>query len=198
MTFSKVPTFSLCVYCGSRIGEDPAFEQAAMAVGRWIGEQGAELIYGGGKRGLMGIVAQAAQDCGAKVVGVIPESMVVKEWARHECDELIVVQTMHERKNIMAERASMFLALPGGIGTFEEFFECWTWRQLGYHNKPIGLLNTQGYFDALIALIQKSMNCDFMTQEQLKLIQLGSDVHLLLNDLKAELKNATHSSGSVK
>jgi uncharacterized protein (TIGR00730 family) len=127
------PAFSLCVYCGSRTGDDPAFAALAGQVGAWIGSHGGQLVYGGGRNGLMGIVADATLASGGRVVGVIPKALVEKEWAHTGCTELHVVDTMHERKRIMAEHADAFLALPGGIGTLEEFFEVWTWRQLGYH-----------------------------------------------------------------
>jgi len=127
------PTFSLCIYCGSRPGTDPGFAATARQIGQWIGEHGGQLVYGGGRGGLMGLVADATLAAGGRVVGIIPKALVEKEWAHHGCSELHVVDTMHERKRLMAERADAFLALPGGIGTFEEFFEVWTWRQLGYH-----------------------------------------------------------------
>ena len=139
------PAFSLCVYCGSRAGERPEFAQAATAVGQWIGAHGGQLVYGGGRNGLMGVVAEATRQAGGRVLGVIPQALVDKEQANHACDELHIVQTMHQRKALMAERCDAFLALPGGIGTFEELFEVWTWRQLGYHDKPVGLLNVAGY-----------------------------------------------------
>lgn len=185
---------SLCVYCGSRLGNDPIFAQAAKHVGRWLGEQGGQLVYGGGNNGLMGLVAQSAQEAGARVIGVIPESMVIREWARKECDELIVVQTMHDRKRIMAEHANAFLALPGGIGTFEEFFEAWTWKQLGYHSKPIGLLNIQGYFDSLIAFIQSSFKSEFMIEQQMELISIGAHAETLLTDLSTQVRDQQSTS----
>jgi len=116
------PHFSICVYCGSKPGEDPRFAEVATEVGRWIGEHGGQLVYGGGRNGLMGIVAESTMAAGGTVVGIIPRSMVEREWARTACDELIVVDTMHERKRLMMERSDALLALPGGIGTFEEFF----------------------------------------------------------------------------
>lgn len=185
---------SLCVYCGSRLGNDPIFAQAAKHVGRWLGEQGGQLVYGGGNNGLMGLVAQSAQEAGARVIGVIPESMVIREWARKECDELIVVQTMHDRKRIMAEHANAFLALPGGIGTFEEFFEAWTWKQLGYHSKPIGLLNIHGYFDSLIAFIQSSFKSEFMIEQQMELISIGAHAETLLTDLSTQVRDQQSTS----
>ena len=144
------PAFSICVYCGARPGTKPEFTQAAQAVGTWIGQHQGQLVYGGGNNGLMGVVANATQAAGGRVVGIIPHALAQKEFARHACDELHMVDTMHQRKHMMAERADAFLALPGGIGTFEELFEVWTWRQLGFHNKPIGLLNVAQYYDGLI------------------------------------------------
>ena len=174
------PAFSICVYCGSRPGENPLFAQAATSVGRWIGERGGQLVYGGGRGGLMGIVADAARLAGARVVGVIPQTLVDKEHANHACDELHIVQTMHERKAMMAERSDVFLALPGGIGTFEELFEVWTWRQLGYHDKPIGILNVAGYYDGLLDFLHTSVSSGFMGEWQMGLVHNASDSDALL------------------
>ncbi len=179
MTTNK-PAFSICVYCGSRPGGDPAFTDAAQAVGRWIGSHGGQLVYGGGNNGLMGVVADATLQAGGRVVGIIPEALVIKEFAKRDCTELHVVQTMHERKRMMAERADVFLALPGGIGTFEELFEVWTWRQLGYHDKPIGLLNVNGYYDALEGFLQSSVKAGFMSDWQMDLVRSSSDIATLL------------------
>ena len=164
------PAFSLCVYCGSRPGTQTLYADAARAVGQWIGSHGGQLVYGGGSGGLMGLVAQATAAVGGRVVGVIPQSLVDREFANHDCDELHIVQTMHERKALMAERSGAFLALPGGIGTFEELFEVWTWRQLGYHGKPIGLLNVAGYYDGLLAFLQGSVAQGFMGPWQMDLV----------------------------
>ena len=175
------PGFSLCVYCGSRTV--PGFVEVAAAVGRWIGEHKGQLVYGGGNNGLMGVMADATLEAGGRVVGVIPHALVDREFAKLDCTELHVVDTMHERKRIMAERADAFLALPGGIGTFEEMFEVWTWRQLGYHDKPVGLLNVQGYYDPLIAFLRSSVGHGFMSDWQLDLIQVGTDFARLLPQL---------------
>ena len=177
------PAFSICVYCGSRPGENPLFAQAAARVGRWIGERGGQLVYGGGRGGLMGIVADAASLAGARVVGVIPQALVDKEHANHACDELHIVQTMHERKAMMAERSDAFLALPGGIGTFEELFEVWTWRQLGYHDKPIGIVNVAGYYDGLLDFLHTSVSSGFMGEWQMGLVHNASDIDALLSTL---------------
>lgn len=152
-------------------------------MGEWIGRLGGQLVYGGGRNGLMGIVAEATQAAGGRVVGVIPQALVDKEWANRDCDELHVVQTMHERKALMAERSDAFLALPGGIGTFEELFEVWTWRQLGYHDKPVGLLNTGGYYDGLVSFLRSSVVSGFMSDWQMDLLHLGADPETLLREL---------------
>lgn len=177
------PAFSVCVYCGSRPGVLPEFEQAARIVGQWIGRHGGQLVYGGGKAGLMGVVAESTLNAGGRVVGIIPKALVEKEWALHECTELHIVETMHDRKRMMAERADAFLALPGGIGTFEELFEVWTWRQLGYHDKPVGLLNVAGYYDSLLGFLRTTVEQQFLSNWQMDLIQTGTDPLALLANL---------------
>ena len=177
------PVFSVCVYCGSRPGTDAAFAKVARQTGHWIGTHGGQLVYGGGNNGLMGMVADATLAAGGRVVGVIPKALVEKEWAKLDCTELHVVDTMHDRKRMMAERADAFLALPGGIGTFEELFEVWTWRQLGYHDKPVGLLNTSGYYDELLAFLQSSVRHGFMSDWQMGLLRTGTDAQTLLPEL---------------
>ncbi len=177
------PAFSLCVYCGSRSGADPRFAAMAAQVGRWIGTHGGQLVYGGGNNGLMGVMADAALAAGARVVGVIPDSMVEREWAKRDCTELHIVDSMHERKAMMADRADAFLALPGGIGTFEEFFEAWTWKQLGFHRKPVGLLDLDGYYAPLLQFLQQSVRSGFMNDWQMELLTVGSDPEVLLPQL---------------
>lgn len=156
------------------------FADAARAVGGWIGARGGQLVYGGGRSGLMGIVADATQAAGGRVIGVIPQTLVDKEHARTACDELHIVQTMHERKAMMAQRSDAFLALPGGIGTFEELFEVWTWRQLGYHDKPIGLLNVANYYDALLTFLHTSVAGGLMSEWQMGLMETDTDIDTLL------------------
>ena len=177
------PAFSVCVYCGSRPGDNPAYTQVAQAVGQWIGAHQGQLVYGGGRSGLMGTVAEATRLAGGRVVGVIPQALVDKELANRQCDELHIVQTMHERKAMMAERSDAFLALPGGIGTFEELFEVWTWRQLGYHGKPLGLLNVAGYYDGLLTFLQTSVKSGFMGEWQMELLQTETTPSALLRNL---------------
>jgi uncharacterized protein (TIGR00730 family) len=183
MSNPVTPAFSLCVYCGSRPGNQPEFAEVAVQVGTWIGQNGGQLVYGGGRNGLMGIMADAALAAGAPVIGVIPKALVEKEWAHTGCTELHVVENMHERKRIMAEHADAFLALPGGIGTLEEFFEVWTWRQLGYHDKPVGLLNQNGYYTGLLAFLESAVSSGFMTDALMKLIHTDDRLEPLLRKL---------------
>lgn len=177
------PTFSICVYCGSRPGLNPEFTNAAVVVGTWIGRHGGQLVYGGGRSGLMGLVADATLQAGGRVIGVIPTALVEKECAHQSCTELHIVDTMHDRKRMMVERADAFLALPGGIGTFEELFEVWTWRQLGYHDKPIGILNTAGYYDGLLAFLATSVQQQFLGNWQMDLTRTSADPASLLQEL---------------
>lgn len=177
------PVFSICVYCGSRPGDNPLYTQAARTVGTWIGQHQGQLVYGGGRSGLMGEVAEATRQAGGRVVGIIPQALVDKELANKACDELHIVQTMHERKAMMADRSDAFLALPGGIGTFEELFEVWTWRQLGYHDKPIGLLNIASYYDHMLTFLAASVQSGFMGKWQMDLISSSTEVTSLLQAL---------------
>ena len=174
---------SICVYCASRPGRGPAHAAAARDTGTWIGRMGWQLVYGGGRAGLMGQVADAALAAGARVVGVIPQSLMERELGHTGLSELHVVQTMHERKRLMAERSDAFLALPGGIGTMEELFEVWTWRQLGYHDKPVGLLNTEGYYDRLLGFIADMADAGFVQPAQRALLEVHAEAGPLLQRL---------------
>ncbi len=187
----NTPAFSVCVYCGSRTGNDPALAQAAQAVGRAIGEHGWQLVYGGGKVGLMGIVADAVLAHGGRVIGVIPRMLMDREVGHKDLQELHVVDTMHQRKQMMAERAQAFLALPGGIGTLEELFEVWTWRQIGYHSRPIGLLNVGGYYDALLNFLQHAVDQGFLAGPQRDVLQVGVNPSELVQRLYALAGPAT-------
>ncbi len=181
MTDPVPPSFSVCVYCGSRHGARPAYTEAARALGRAIGSRGWQLVYGGGNVGLMGEVADAVLASGGRVVGVIPESLMQREVGHTGLTELHVVPTMHQRKQMMAERADAFIALPGGIGTLEELYEVWTWRQLGYHRQPIGLLNIDGFYDTLLAFMQQTVDEGFLSAQQLAAVEVGTDpVDMLL------------------
>ena len=143
----------VCVFCGSSTGSRSDYTQIAAATGEAIARRGLGLVYGGGHVGLMGIAADAAMRCGGEVIGVITEALRDREVAHEKLPHLHVVRTMHERKAKMAELSDAFLVLPGGIGTMEEFFEVWTWGQLGEHQKPVGVVNAASYFDSLIQFI---------------------------------------------
>ena len=179
----STPSFSLAVYCGSRTGTQPAFAYAAAEVGRWLGARGGQLVYGGGKNGLMGIVAQATLEAGGTVVGVIPRDMVEREWANHDCTELHIVETMAQRKAMMIERADAYIALPGGIGTFEEILEVWTLHTLGYLDKPVGLLNTNGYYDPLLAFFQGANTEGLIGDWQMEMLLVQSETDSLLEQI---------------
>ncbi|HEX8559576.1 MAG TPA: TIGR00730 family Rossman fold protein [Pyrinomonadaceae bacterium] len=152
----------MCVFCGSNEGARPAYVEAARAMGRALAVRGVGLVYGGGRVGLMGAVADAALGAGGEVIGVIPEALLAREVGHRSLTELRVVASMHERKALMADLSDAFVALPGGFGTFEEFCEVLTWSQLGIHRKPCGLLNVGGYYDALLALFDHAVGEGFV------------------------------------
>ena len=180
---TKPPAFSVCVYCGSRQGSKPGYQALARALGGAIGQRGWQLVYGGGRAGLMGTVADATLAAGGRVVGVIPQSLMTLEVGHPGLHELHVVPTMHARKQLMAERSDAFVAMPGGIGTFEELFEVWTWRHLGYHNRPLGLLDTEGYWAPMLAFLRHSVREGFMGDDQLAMLSIDDDVDRLLDRL---------------
>ena len=194
MSAAAPAALSVCVYCGSRPGRLPAYVEAARTLGQAIGARGWRLVYGGGRVGLMGIVADAVLAAGGEVVGVIPDSLMRREVGHPGLTELHVVPTMHLRKQMMAERADLFIALPGGIGTLEELYEVWTWRQLGYHDKPIGLLDSAGYYADLLAFMRHSVAEGFLAPEQMESLQVGSDPTSLLDSL-ARQALATRAGG---
>lgn len=152
----------VCVFCGSHFGADPAFRAAAEGLGEALAERGLGLVYGGGDVGLMGVVADTVMAAGGEVIGVIPRSLRDREVAHHGISELIVVDSMHERKRLMYNQSQAVVAMPGGIGTFDELFEALTWNQLDIHHKPAGLLNAGGYFDPLIAMIARAVEQGFV------------------------------------
>ena len=184
-------SFTVCVYCGSRAGRLPAYANAAREVGRLIAERGWGMVYGGGKAGLMGLVADAALAGGAEVVGVIPRSLMEREVGHRGLGKLHVVDTLHQRKQMMAERADAFITLPGGIGSMEELFEVWSWRQLGYHDQPIGLLDVEGYYEPLIGLIARMVDQGFVSQACSAMLQTGHDPAELLARLAAQARGSS-------
>jgi uncharacterized protein (TIGR00730 family) len=189
--------FAVCVYCGSRPGVSPAYAAAAQSIGSLIGQRGWSLVYGGGNVGLMGIVADAALQAGAKAVGVIPRALMEREVGHQQLSEQHVVDNMHQRKQMMAERADAFVALPGGIGTLEELYEVWTWYQLGYHRKPIGVLNVNGYYDQLLGFMRHSVQQGFLGPEQLDVVDVDTDASVLLDRLHARAVNTQSEAGSA-
>ena len=155
---------SVCVFCGSKPGNDPAYAAGARRLGRTLAEEGITLVYGGGRVGLMGVVADTILDADGEVTGVIPKALVEREIAHSGLTDLRVVGSMHERKALMSELSEGFIALPGGTGTLEEFFEVLTWAQLGEHEKPCGLLNLAGYYDPLVALFDHMVAKGFLSE----------------------------------
>ncbi len=184
-------TLSVAVYCGSRFGNRPAYTHAAHALGRLLAERGACVVYGGGRVGLMGAVADAALAAGGRVVGVIPQALMDREVGHTGLSELHVVQTMHERKHLMAERADAFVALPGGIGTLEEIYEVWSWQQLGYHDKPVALLNVDGYYDPLLEFMRVSHERGFVSTPQYHALLVDDDPARLLARIDTAAAKAT-------
>ncbi len=176
---------SLCVYCGSSFGTKPEYQAAAETMGKLLAENGIRLIYGGGHVGLMGVIADAVMDAGGQVTGVIPQALMDREVGHGGLTELHVVRDMHERKMMMAELADGFIAMPGGWGTLEELTEMLTWRQLGIHSKPIGLLNTSCYFDGFVSLMHIMMDEGFVRAEHGRLFVIDSEPKNLLNKLNS-------------
>jgi uncharacterized protein (TIGR00730 family) len=171
---------SICVYCGSNAGIDPDFTSSARALGRTLAEQDITLVYGGGRVGLMGSVADATLEAGGQVIGVIPEFLALKEIAHPGLTQLHVVESMHARKALMVEHSEAFIALPGGIGTMEELFEIWTWSQLGQHKHPVGLLNVNGYYDDLVAFLDRMTDQGFVDPTHRQGLKVSSEIgHLL-------------------
>lgn len=175
----------LCVYCGSATGHDAVYAESARELGQEIARRGMSLVYGGGHVGLMGVVADAALAAGAEVTGVIPSALMDSEVGHTRLTKLHVVKDMHERKALMAELADGFVALPGGIGTLEELFEVMTWLQLGYHRKPVGLLNTLGFYDDLVRLLDKQRDAGFLKPAHHALLMIETDISKLLDRMVA-------------
>lgn len=181
-----MPTLtSVAVYCGSNSGADPAFELAAVSLGRTLAERGIQLIYGGGHVGLMGAVADAVMENGGEGRGVITEALQAKELAHLGLTSLQVVGTMHERKAVMADAADAFIMLPGGFGTFDEFFEVVTWTQLGIHAKPCGILDVGGYFAPLGAMLDNAVSAGFIHPAHRDMVLMDDSPAGLLDSLAA-------------
>jgi len=171
----------ICVYCGSSPGRNPAYSRAAASLAKTMCERGIGLVYGGAAVGVMGALADAVLAAGGEAVGVIPKSLAVKEVAHDNLTELHVVASMHERKAMMAELADGFIALPGGWGTLEEIFEILTWAQLGFHEKPCGLLNIEGYYDGLIGFLDNAIEQQFVRELCRPMLMTASEPNMLLD-----------------
>ncbi|MGH1562182.1 TIGR00730 family Rossman fold protein [Mumia sp. DW29H23] len=183
---SDQPIRSLAVFLASRDGNDPALLEMAYEVGAQIAERDIELVYGGGGSGLMGAVSRGALDYRGQVYGVIPSFMVQREWGRTDEPglEMKVVGTMHERKAMMTERADAFLVLPGGLGTLEEMFEVWTWQTLGLHAKPLGLLNPGGFWDPLVAMLDRIAGHAYMSRDLVDALVVDADLPTVIAGLE--------------
>jgi len=170
----------VCVFCGSNSGSDPAYVEAARALGRLLARDGIGLVYGGGSVGLMGEVADAALHAGGEVIGVIPHALWAREVGHRGLTDLRIVETMHERKAMMADLADAFIALPGGLGTLEEIFEIWTWAQLGLHAKPLGFLDVNGFFTPLMVFLDRAVRERFVKEPYRSIALIDSDAEHLL------------------
>lgn len=184
---------AVCVFCGSSPGSTEVYRDGARAFGDELARRGSDLVWGGASVGLMGVVADAVLEHGRRAIGVIPSFMVERELAHRGASELVVVDSMHARKAAMAARADAFALLPGGMGSFEEFFEILTWAQLGLHQKPIGVLNLSGYFDPLLSLLRHAVEQGFMRPKSLELVAFADGPAALLN----RLQDAAASSSSL-
>ena len=173
----------ICVFCGSRTGNQAAYTQTAAQLGTALAERGIGLVFGAGHVGLMGVLADAVLAGGGEAIGVIPQALVDRELAHRQLTALHIVESMHDRKALMAEFADAFLALPGGYGTLEELFEIVTWKQLRLHAKPIGLLNVAGFFDPLLAWIDRAIAADFIKPKHRDLLLVGQEIDPLLDRL---------------
>ncbi|MFY3744524.1 TIGR00730 family Rossman fold protein [Anaeromyxobacter sp. Red801] len=175
----------ICIFCGSSSGVRPEYAAAARETGDLLARRGIGMVFGGGRVGLMGLAADAALAAGGEVVGVIPRTLVEREVAHQRLTAQHVVETMHERKALMAKLTDAFVALPGGAGTYEELFEIWTWAQLGIHRKPLGVLDVSGYFAPLLAMADHAVKEGFMRPEYRAMLQVARDPAELLDRLAA-------------
>ncbi|MEO6341142.1 MAG: TIGR00730 family Rossman fold protein [Caulobacteraceae bacterium] len=185
------------VFLGSKIGAHDRYREATAELGRAMVKAGVGLVYGGASIGLMGVLANTVLSGGGEVIGVIPEALVRREIMRDDLTELHIVASMHERKALMAERGDAFVALPGGLGTFEELFEVWTWAQLGFHDKPCALLNVDGFFDGLLDFVAQARRKGFLLPEDRRLLAVETEPGLLVDQLCAEIAARAPSQTGV-
>lgn len=176
----------ICVFCGSSMGTRPSYATAAAQLGRTLAERGMVLVYGGGDVGLMGVTAEAAMLAGGSVVGIIPERLY-RLVDQQELTELLVVKDMHERKALMQEKADAFISLPGGIGTMEELFEVWSWRYIGYHRKPVAILNIDHYYDSLLEMLRHMITEGFLHREIYEDLIVSESIDELLSAIRVKI-----------
>jgi hypothetical protein len=174
----------ITVFCGSSFGNDPVYQSTATLLGQTLAKQNIELVYGGANVGLMGAIADGVLSCGGRVIGVLPHFLQSKELAHSKISELILVDNLHERKSRMSELSDGVIALPGGFGTIEEFFEMLTWAQLGLHKKPTAILNVNGFFDSLIAFVAKMVDNGFLKMEHQQMIIISDNIDELLEKME--------------
>ncbi len=174
---------SICVFCGSSMGNNPDFKNTAVQIGKYFADNDIMLVYGGGNVGLMGVLSHSVMNNGGEVTGVIPNFMMEKEWGDESVTKLHRVGSMHERKKLMSDIADAFIAIPGGIGTLDELFEIFTWKQLNLHSKPIGLLNTNGYYNSMIEFLNNIVANGFMKQEILDYLIIKDNIEDLIDSL---------------
>ena len=175
----------ICVYCGSSIGKRPEYATAAKALGKALVDRNIGLVYGGASVGIMGLIANTVLELGGEVIGIIPQAIADKEIAHTGLTELKVVANMHERKAMMADYSDGFIALPGGMGTLEELFEVLTWAQLGFHQKPCGVLNVDGYYDHLIAFLEHAVDQEYLKSQHFGMLQTAKEPDALLELLSS-------------
>lgn len=187
----------VCVFCGSRRGNQPEFAEAARDLGRQLAARGIALVYGGGRVGLMGVLADATLDSGGQVIGVIPKFLATRELLHERVSDMRIVPDMHTRKATMARESAAFIALPGGLGTLEELFEAITWTQLGVHDKSVGLLNVQGFFDPLLAMLDRAIDHAFMSPENRNTLVVDEHPERLLDRLQRHSPPTLHRRGAV-
>lgn len=175
----------LCIFCGSNSGNDPLYSDAARRVGALLAREGISLVYGGGSVGLMGVVADAVMAAGGEAIGVIPEPLWAREVGHRGLTKLHIVETMHQRKQLMADLSDAFLALPGGLGTLEEIFEVWTWAQLGMHAKPIGFLNVHGFYAPLMEFLDRAAAAQFLRPQHRSIAIIDDDPERMLERFRS-------------
>ena len=186
---------SLCVFCGSSLGLRPCYSEVATELGALLARENIKLVYGGGNVGLMGVVAKSCMDSGGEVIGIIPRALLKKEHGNQEITRLEVVPSMHDRKARMAELADGFVALPGGIGTFEELLEVLTWSQLGIHHKPVAIINVDGYFNPLLTLLDNSLDEGFLRAEHRGLLLVSDRAKTLVQKIRElDIRPASNNS----